>query len=214
MAAVRFDAGYPGEALPSALEARGTHYVARRRENAVLDGLALTAIGALACEALAGGPPDGDESGTWTCELDGPYRPRSWSRARRTLHVVERPGELFPLSFRLPAAPSADALGARRGRRPHGEARERRRPGAVGLATPQAPPPRSVETPGPSVDAFACNQTLPPLAVFGHQIMLAQHTVLERANGSGFRKHPLTSRNGRASLRSTPANPRLMNNAG
>ena len=39
-ATVRFDAGYPGEALMSALEARGTHYVARVRRNAVLDRLA------------------------------------------------------------------------------------------------------------------------------------------------------------------------------
>ena len=43
-AIVRFDAGYPGgEALMSALEARGTHYVARVRSNAVLDRLALPA---------------------------------------------------------------------------------------------------------------------------------------------------------------------------
>ena len=35
-AAVRFDAGYPGEGLMAALEERGTHYVARVRNNAVL----------------------------------------------------------------------------------------------------------------------------------------------------------------------------------
>ena len=35
-AAVRFDAGYPGEPLMAALEERGTHYVARVRNNAVL----------------------------------------------------------------------------------------------------------------------------------------------------------------------------------
>ena len=34
-AAVRFDAGYPGEPLMAALEERGTHYVARVRNNAV-----------------------------------------------------------------------------------------------------------------------------------------------------------------------------------
>ena len=38
---VRFDAGYPGEALMSALEARGTHFVARIRNNAVLKRLAV-----------------------------------------------------------------------------------------------------------------------------------------------------------------------------
>ena len=36
-AMVRFDAGYPGEELMAALEARGTHYVARVRNNAVLE---------------------------------------------------------------------------------------------------------------------------------------------------------------------------------
>ena len=40
-AAVRFDAGYPGEPLMAALEERGTHYVARVRNNAVLKRLAL-----------------------------------------------------------------------------------------------------------------------------------------------------------------------------
>ena len=37
-AAVRFDAGYPGEPLMAALEERGTHYVARVRNNAVWTG--------------------------------------------------------------------------------------------------------------------------------------------------------------------------------
>ena len=45
-AAVRFDAGYPGEPLMVALEERGTHYVARVRNNAVQKRLALTAMDA------------------------------------------------------------------------------------------------------------------------------------------------------------------------
>ena len=45
-AAVRFDAGYPGEPLMAALEERGTHYVARVRNNAVLKRLALPAMDA------------------------------------------------------------------------------------------------------------------------------------------------------------------------
>ena len=54
---VRFDAGYPGEELMGALEARGTHYVARVRNNAVLKRLALPAVDALAWEALLAGRP-------------------------------------------------------------------------------------------------------------------------------------------------------------
>ena len=56
-AMVRFDAGYPGEELMAALEARGTHYVARVRNNAVLKRLALPAVDALAWEALLAGRP-------------------------------------------------------------------------------------------------------------------------------------------------------------
>ena len=113
-AAVRFGSGYPGEAPPSALEARGRHYVARVRDNSVLQRLAPPAIDALAREAWAGKPRDGDESGTWTCELDEPYRAKSWSRARRVVQVlVERPGEPFPRSFQPPASLPAGEVGGR-----------------------------------------------------------------------------------------------------
>ena len=87
---VRFDAGYPGEELMAALEARGTHYVPRVRNNAVLKRLALPAVDALAWEALlAGRPYEGDEPRTWVCEAAEPYRAGSWSRTRR---VVQVPG--------------------------------------------------------------------------------------------------------------------------
>ena len=61
-ALVRFDAGYPGEALMSALEARGTHLVARIRNNAVLKRLAVPAVDARCRRrpgpraTIAGGP--------------------------------------------------------------------------------------------------------------------------------------------------------------
>ena len=58
-AAVRFDAGYPGEPLMAALEERGTHYVARVRNNAVLKRLALPAIDAVVWDALQGGTTPG-----------------------------------------------------------------------------------------------------------------------------------------------------------
>ena len=85
----------------AALEARGTHYVPRVRNNAVLKRLALPAVDALAWEALlVGRPYEGDEPRTWVCEAAEPYRARSWSRTRRVVQVlVEEPGELFPRSF-------------------------------------------------------------------------------------------------------------------
>ena len=79
-AAVRFDAGYPGEPLMAALEERGTHYVARVRNNAVLKRLALPAIDAVVWDALNGGAPGG-EPRTWVRESS--YRAGSWSRSRR-----------------------------------------------------------------------------------------------------------------------------------
>ena len=63
-AAVRFDAGYPGEPLMAALEERGTHYVARVRNNAVLKRLALPAMDAVVWDALSNGAPAG-EPRTW-----------------------------------------------------------------------------------------------------------------------------------------------------
>ena len=99
-AVVRFDAGYPGEPLMAALEERGTHYVARVRDNAVLKRLALPAIDAVVWDALNNGAPVGGEPRTWVRESS--YRAGSWSRPRRVVQVVvERPGELIPRCFWL-----------------------------------------------------------------------------------------------------------------
>ena len=106
----RFDAGYPGEPLMAALEERGTHYVARVRNNAVLKRLALPAMDAVVWDALRNGAPAG-EPRTWVCESS--YRARSWSRSRRVVQVVvERPGELIPRCFwLLTSMPSGEMSG-------------------------------------------------------------------------------------------------------
>ena len=67
-AAVRFDAGYPGEPLMAALEERGTHYVTWVRNNAVLKRLALRAMDAVVWDALRNGAPAGGKPRTWVCE--------------------------------------------------------------------------------------------------------------------------------------------------
>ena len=107
---MRFDAGYPGEPLMAALEERGTHYVARVRNNAVLKRLALPAMDAAVWDALSNGVPAG-EPRTWVCESS--YRAGSWSRSRRVVQVVvERPGELIPRSFwLLTSMPSGEMSG-------------------------------------------------------------------------------------------------------
>ena len=64
-AAVRFDAGYLGEGLMAALEERGTHYVARVRNNAVLKRMALPALDEVVWDALSNGPPGDGEPRAW-----------------------------------------------------------------------------------------------------------------------------------------------------
>lgn len=87
VASVRLDAGFPEEALLAALEARGTPYVARVKNNAVLDRLAAPYL-----RRPVGRPPA--EPRVWCHELT--YQARSWSRPRRVVPVVlKRPGELF-----------------------------------------------------------------------------------------------------------------------
>ena len=107
--AVRFDAGYPGEPLMAALEERGTHYVARVRNNAVLKRLALPAMDAVVWDALSNGAPAAGEPCTWVCESS--YRAGSWSRSRRVVQVVvERPGALIPRSFWLLTSMSSEEM--------------------------------------------------------------------------------------------------------
>lgn len=87
VAAVRMDAGFPEEELLSALERRRTPYVARLRNNPVLDRMA---------EPYLRRPP-GRRPATervWTFEMG--YQANSWTKARRVVLVVlDRPGELF-----------------------------------------------------------------------------------------------------------------------
>ena len=73
-AAVRFDAGYPGEPLMAALEERGTHYVARVRNNAVLKRLALPAMDAAVWDALSNGVPAGEPRPGSASRPTGPGR--------------------------------------------------------------------------------------------------------------------------------------------
>lgn len=93
VAAVRIDAGFPDDELLSALEQRGTPYVARIKNNRVLDRLAEPYL-----KRPAGRPPE--QPRTWHHELS--YQAASWSQPRRAVLVVqERPGELFLHHFWL-----------------------------------------------------------------------------------------------------------------
>src|SRR5919202_1567763 len=87
VAMVRMDAGFPEEGLLSGLEARGTPYVARVRNNRVLDRMAAPHL-----KRPPGRPPA--EPRVWCHEMD--YQAGAWPRPRRVvLAVLERPGELL-----------------------------------------------------------------------------------------------------------------------
>jgi len=102
VAAVRMDAGFPEETLLHALEARGTPYVARVRNNAVLDRMAAPLL-----KRPVGRPPAAPR--TWFHEQT--YRAAPWSRARRVVLVVlERPDELFLHHFWLITNWTADQM--------------------------------------------------------------------------------------------------------
>lgn len=93
VASVRLDAGFPEEKLLAGLEARGTPYVARVKNNEVLDRMAKPYL-----FRPVGRPPK--EPRTWFYEMS--YRAESWSRSRRVVLVVlERQGELFLHHFWL-----------------------------------------------------------------------------------------------------------------
>lgn len=102
VAAVRMDAGFPEEELLSALEQRRTPYVARVRNNKVLDAMAEPYL-----RRPVGRPPD--EPRTWFHELS--YQAKSWTRPRRVVLVVqERREELFLHHFWLITNWSAEQM--------------------------------------------------------------------------------------------------------
>lgn len=93
IAAVRMDAGFPEEGILAAFEARGTPYVARVKNNKILNAMAEGYL----CRPPGRRPAAPRE---WVYEMD--YAAKSWSRSRRVVLVVqERPDELFIHHFWL-----------------------------------------------------------------------------------------------------------------
>jgi hypothetical protein len=93
VAAVRIDAGFPDDETLSGLEAENIPYVARIKNNSVLDKMADPFL-----TRPVGRPPE--EGRTWTVEMS--YQAASWSKNRRlVLVIVENPGEIFLNHFWL-----------------------------------------------------------------------------------------------------------------
>jgi len=104
VASVRMDAGFPEDKLLTALEQRRTPYVARVKNNAVLNRMAEPYLKPPA------GPPS-EEPRTWFYEMQ--YQAGSWSHARRVVLVtLERPGQLFLDHFWLITNWTAEQMNA------------------------------------------------------------------------------------------------------
>src|SRR3954464_3042003 len=189
VAMLRMDAGFPEERLLSGLEARGTPYVARIRNNRVLDRMAGPHL-----RRPPRRPPA--EPRVWCHETD--YRAGAWSRPRRVVLVVlERPGDLLLDYFWLltslsAAAVSAEALLAHYRQRGTAE-------GHFGelmdvLAPTLSSTPRSKRhyrgSPLPalptSLDAVARNEALLLLHLMAYELMHAGRRLMEIATRTGW----------------------------
>lgn len=197
-AVVRIDAGFPEEELLSSLEVRGTPYLARLRNNAILDRLA--------APHLDPPPPRRSDEGprTWYHELS--YRAGSWSRDRRlVLVVLERPEELFlhhfwiVTNFALDEMRGSDLL-----------AHYRQRGAAEGymgelmdvLAPALSSSPRAkstyrgrqMEPHRSTCDAFGNNEARLVLNALAYNVMHVARVLLEKQTGAGWSLRRLRER--------------------
>jgi hypothetical protein len=178
VAAVRIDAGMPEDKLLSALEERRTPYVARVKNNAVLDRMA---------EPFKKRPPGRrpNEERVWFHEMT--YAAAEWSRQRRVVLVVlDRPDELYLHHFWLITNWTADQIG--------GEellAHYRTRGCAEGymgelmnvLAPALSSSPRSATNP---CDSFEINETTLLLNALAYNMMDVLRRMLERRTREGW----------------------------
>lgn len=189
VAAVRIDAGFPEEKLLSSLEGRNTPYVARVKNNPVLDRMAEPFL-----TRPVGRPPN--EPRTWFHEQT--YKAKAWSRARRVVLVtLERPGQLFHDHLWLITSWTAEQMdgpallemyrkrGTAEGHM--GELMDVFRPALSSSARPKShyrgkePTRRSL-----SVDAFAHNEVILLLNALSYNVAHAGRVFMETATGEGW----------------------------
>ena len=189
VASVRIDAGFPEDELMSALEERGVGYVARIKNNPVLDEMA---------EPYLVRPPGRTpaEGRTWFHEMS--YRAESWSRERRVVLVVcERPGELFLHYFWLITGwpeeqMDPEALLELYRERGTGEGHLGELMSVLSPALSSSPRPKNHyrgDQPKKrygSCDAFAHNEATLLLNALAYNIVHAARVLLEQATGRGW----------------------------
>jgi hypothetical protein len=189
VAAVRLDAGFPEEGLLSALEARGTPYVARVRNNLVLDRMAEPFL-----RRPVGRRPAVPR--TWLYEMS--YQAESWSKPRRVVLVVlEREGDLFLHHFWLitnwlPEQMPADELLTHYRQRGTAEGHFGELMDVFDPALSSAPRPKSHyrgESPVRRYsfgDSFALNEVRLLLNALAYNLAHAARVLVEEATGEGW----------------------------
>lgn len=197
VANVRFDAGLPEDGLLSHLETRNTGYVARVKNNAVLNRMATPHL-----TRPPGRPPS--EPRTWFHEMT--YKAESWSRTRRVVLVVmEREGELLLHHFWLltnwPLAqlPAADLLALYR-ERGTAEAHQGEWKDVFDPALSSSPRPKTTyagDEPAkryPAGDSFAINEVRLLLDALAYNVLHVGRVLIEKATGEGWSLRRLRER--------------------
>ena len=189
VAAVRIDAGFPGEPFLGALEGRRNPYVARVKNNAVLDRMAEPFL-----KRPVGRPPS--EPRIWFHEMT--YRAEPWLRARRVILVVlERPEQAELDYFWLITnwtseqmdGPALLEMYRERGTAEGymGELMDVFRP-----ALSSSPRPKShyrgkkLKNPKSTIDAFAHNEVIFLLNAIAYNIAHAARALMETATDDGW----------------------------
>lgn len=188
VASVRMDAGFPDEPLLAALEARGTPYVARVKNNSVLDRMA---------EPFIRRPVGRRTKQPRIFSYEMTYRAESWSHERRVVLVVlEREDDLFLHHFWLitnwsPEQMEPAALLALYRERGKAEGYFGELMNVLDPALSSAPRPKTTylgDPPAqryPSADSFEINEVRLLLNALAYNLMNTTRLLYESATGQG-----------------------------
>ncbi|MGH8700236.1 MAG: IS1380 family transposase [Burkholderiales bacterium] len=197
VATARIDAGFPEEKLLGALEKRGTPYLARVRNNKVLDRMAEPLL-----RRPPGRPPT--EPRTWFHEMS--YRAESWSRERRVVLVVlERADELFLHHFWIITnwtveQMNGEALLEHYRERGSAENHMGELMDVFDPALSSSPRTKStyrghrIEDAAPPCDSFAHNETILLLNALAYNIAHVARVLIETGTGEGWSLRRLQER--------------------
>jgi len=184
---VRFDAGFPDGQTLAGLEERQVDYVARIRNNAVLDRMAEPYL-----KRPAGRPPETPR--VWCHEQR--YQAQSWERSRRVVLVVlEQPGDLFLHHFWLitnmrPIQYDGRALLSLYRQRGKAEAHMGELMDVLNPALSASPRPwheaDAFEPPLTDHGVYRNNETLFLMHLLAYQVLHTGRSVMEKATGQGW----------------------------